>query len=562
MRLPPSLPAPNMSFNFLHFGLAALRRSRVVQNVCVVLVCLIANGALATPGQLDFTFAVGGLYTQPDGMITAVAIQANGSIVVAGRCSGVPCISRHLSDGVLDTSFGTEGKVFSFPDNWTSASKLVIQPDQKVLLTGSCGTVERTDFCVARYLANGTPDVSFNGTGFVRVSIGDGHSQPGEMALSPDGKVLVSGGCWSAIHSSICGVRLSVDGTIDVNFGAGGMVLLEQSNSNTTGGGSVVTLSDGKYLLGGNCQSYFCVIRLDSSGVPDVTFGNGTTVFTSFGSGATAFKRIVVLPDGKFVAIGDCYLNLQAQFCLARYLADGQLDPSFGNSGRVVIQIASVVAYTTDATAEPDGRIIVIGYCSEGTGFDFCAARYVSDGNLDPTFGVDGIVRVDLSGRGDIAFAGVLQANGKLVLAGYVDNGNDSAIVRLKGGPYNPRTCALNADVNQLIGPTTDALLLTRYLLGLRGAALTDGAVGPNPGRSNAEIETYLADLLAQGKLDADGDGQSLAMTDGLLILRAMLGLTGDALTAGAVNTAHPNARNAQQILTWIESTHGVACLP
>ena len=57
------------------------------------------------------------------------------------------------------------------------------------------------------------------------------------------------------------------------------------------------------------------------------------------------------------------------------------------------------------------------------------------------------------------------------------------------------------------------------------GAALTDGAVGPNPGRTNAEIETYLADLLAQGKLDADGDGQSLAMTDGLLILRAMLGL-------------------------------------
>lgn len=41
-----------------------------------------------------------------------------------------------------------------------------------------------------------------------------------------------------------------------------------------------------------------------------------------------------------------------------------------------------------------------------------------------------------------------------------------------------------------------------------------------------------------------------------------MLGLSGDALTAGAVNAVHPNARNAQQILTWVESTHGVACLP
>jgi len=86
--------------------------------------------------------------------------------------------------------------------------------------------------------------------------------------------------------------------------------------------------------------------------------------------------------------------------------------------------------------------------------------------------------------------------------------------------------------------------------------------MGANAGRTSTEIETYLADLLAQGKLDADGDGQTLAMTDGLLILRAMLGLSGDALTAGAVNAAHPNVRNAQQILTWVESTHGVACLP
>jgi hypothetical protein len=51
-------------------------------------------------------------------------------------------------------------------------------------------------------------------------------------------------------------------------------------------------------------------------------------------------------------------------------------------------------------------------------------------------------------------------------------------------------------------------------------------------------------------------------MTDGLLILRAMLGLSGDALVAGARNASHPNVRDAKQILTWIESTHGVACLP
>ncbi len=131
-------------------------------------------------------------------------------------------------------------------------------------------------------------------------------------------------------------------------------------------------------------------------------------------------------------------------------------------------------------------------------------------------------------------------------------------MIRLKGGPYSPLTCALNADANQTIDPATDALLLTRYLLGYRGEALTTGALGKNPTRTGQALEDYLASL----NLDVDGDGQALAMTDGLLMLRAMLGLTGDALTQGATNASHPNVRNAQQILTWIENTHGVACLP
>ena len=104
--------------------------------------------------------------------------------------------------------------------------------------------------------------------------------------------------------------------------------------------------------------------------------------------------------------------------------------------------------------------------------------------------------------------------------------------------------------------------LIIRYLLGFRGDSLTGGSVGANASRTNREIDTYLGTLLQNGSLDADGDGQALAMTDGLLMLRAMLGHTGTALTQGATNAAHPNVRNAKQILTWIEETHGVACLP
>lgn len=175
------------------------------------------------------------------------------------------------------------------------------------------------------------------------------------------------------------------------------------------------------------------------------------------------------------------------------------------------------------------------------------------NGRLDPNYQRAGAMMVDQFDRPNL-FGGCLHSEQTTQW--------NACMVRLRGGPYNPTTCFLNGDANGALAAASDGQLIVRYLLGLRGTALTDGAVGSNPGRSNAEIETYLADLLAQGKLDADGDGQTLAMTDGLLILRAMLGLSGDALTAGAVNAAHPNARNAQQILTWVESTHGVACLP
>ena len=125
------------------------------------------------------------------------------------------------------------------------------------------------------------------------------------------------------------------------------------------------------------------------------------------------------------------------------------------------------------------------------------------------------------------------------------------------GGERDVASCALNVDANNFIESSTDALIIVRYLLGYRGNALTNGALGTSPSRTGQALESYLASL----NLDADGDGQVSAMTDGLLILRAMLGLSGNALTTGAVNTSHPSARNAQQILTCIESTHGVACL-
>jgi hypothetical protein len=84
----------------------------------------------------------------------------------------------------------------------------------------------------------------------------------------------------------------------------------------------------------------------------------------------------------------------------------------------------------------------------------------------------------------------------------------------------------------------TDGLIVARFLLGLTGPALTDSAVGPNPGRNAAQIAAYLSSL--GNLLDIDGNGSMESATDGVLILRYLLGIRGSALVSNAVGACPP----------------------
>jgi hypothetical protein len=92
----------------------------------------------------------------------------------------------------------------------------------------------------------------------------------------------------------------------------------------------------------------------------------------------------------------------------------------------------------------------------------------------------------------------------------------------------------------------TDGTQLLRYLLGMRGTALTAGALGTNARRNAAQIATHIETYLTL--FDVDGDGQTRALTDGVMIVRRMLGLSGSALTAGAKNSLRSDADVAAAI--------------
>ena len=182
-----------------------------------------------------------------------------------------------------------------------------------------------------------------------------------------------------------------------------------------------------------NSLATFALVRFNKDGKLDLSFGTGGKVFTPFdefnGSGALA---VAVQSDGKIVAAGHA-ANPDAHhdtFALARYNADGTLDDTFGKGGLVLTAIYGPTgAGPTDranaVAIDSQGRIIVAGESGSFL-YDFAVARYLADGSLDQSFGGKGFVVLDFGGD-DRANALAVQSDGKIIVggSGFLASGDD-----------------------------------------------------------------------------------------------------------------------------------------
>src|SRR5262245_13545035 len=162
----------------------------------------------------------------------------------------------------------------------------------------------------------------------------------------------------------------------------------------------------------------------------DMSFGSGGVVTTDFDGRFDTARAVVVQPDGRILVAGASEVAgpLSNRFALARYLADGTLDPSFGSAGRVTTDLGAVFDGARDIAVQSDGRIIVVGQADlvtpqAGQRGDFAIASYNSDGTPDTSFGVGGIVlspdfRPGPAGSAEGASAVVIDIQGRIVVAG------------------------------------------------------------------------------------------------------------------------------------------------
>jgi uncharacterized delta-60 repeat protein len=136
---------------------------------------------------------------------------------------------------------------------------------------------------------------------------------------------------------------------------------------------------------------------------------------------------VAVQDSGQIVLAGTAYTRRSARFALVRTLSSGRLDLSFGDRGRVTTDFGGRSQLLAIAN-QPDGKFVAAGYTAgaDGRPRDFLIARYMADGSLDSTFGAAGSVRVDLGGA-DYASSLQIDGDGRIVVGGGSDRGDPSA---------------------------------------------------------------------------------------------------------------------------------------
>ncbi len=370
----------------------------------ILLAMAVPNRAQAAAGDLDPTFGSGGKSTvgYPLGganIGNAVALQPDGKIVVAGYIgTGVNgnadmVVLRFNPDGNLDSSFGSGGTVFTdFFAEDDRAYAVAIQADGKIVVAGSSTQF----FALVRYNPDGTDDTSFGafGDGRVRTDVsGDGPAQANAIAIQSDGKIVVAGRSGDSAANSLdfAILRYNPDGTLDTDFGTSGGTNVDFFSGNDAAFALVIQ-GDGKIVAGGSASRGdasspdFALVRLNADGSFDASFDVDGKVATDFSSSLDGIYGIALQTNGKIVAAGFTFITSEANdnFALARYNTNGSLDTTFGTGGKVITHIHPVTEEAHAVVIQSDGKIIAGGIAGPGGNLDFALARYDSSGALDP----------------------------------------------------------------------------------------------------------------------------------------------------------------------------------
>ena len=393
-------------------------------------------------GAIDASFGNNGVtstnFDNIASTLTSLTLQTDGKIVATGRTvpndGGDFALARYNADGSPDLSFNTTGRAtdnFGFYD-W--GRSVVVNNNGKIYVGGISSDVSGfTHFRIACYNTDGSHDLSFNGSGSIFIEFGNSQDNLSNLALQTDGKIIAAGRTdMNLAGDDIELVRVNTDGTLDNGFGNNGNGLVTADiNSQYDENNYLIIRPDGKIVAGGNNylngQSTFTCFRFNTDGTPDADFGTGGSFSDFFPFGYYGYGTLFSQADGKLLAIGSTNIGTDTKTFINRFDQNGTIDNSYGQNGSA--EINTNLSYFF----QPDGKLLGLGYSQTNNG-DILLMRYNADGTPDAGFGNAGTVITDFGGNESVWNA-AFQPDGKIIVGGVVrdNNGSDFLLAR-----YNP----------------------------------------------------------------------------------------------------------------------------
>jgi len=340
----------------------------------------------------------------------------------------------------------------------------------------------------------GSLDKSFATSGIFSYSLSTGNGAnniANAVALQSDGKIVVAG----QIGSQSGLLRLNTNGTLDTSFGSGGVVTTRIGGDIEQVFVGMAIQSDGKIVVAATgCPPQGVVARFDSNGSLDTSFGSSGTTSVSLSAHGLALQS-----DGKILVTG---ASLGVPL-MARLLTTGQLDTSFGTSG-----MAALVAGPGPIVPLSDGEILIgSGGLTASPFLNLIpgpggVARYTTSGSLDTSFGIGG-----QAGSVVAPSAIAVQSNGKIVVVGTNPNqlsvtGNSSGFGVMRLNPNGSVDTTFGTRGGTTTGfanmPLTGAFAV---VIQSNGEVVSAGEAGGTV--TNTLVESFaLARYLGTGALD------------------------------------------------------------
>jgi len=447
----------------------------------------------------------------------AVAVQADGKIVVGGSTGGafnVPtdfALARYHANGSLDTSFGTSGRVTTdfAGNNGDEIHALAIQADGKILAVGHAvvgkNANKNGNVGVARYNTNGTLDTTFGDiqrgstrTGKTTIDFGGNTDVGRDVAIDANGKIVIVGrGGTDSLNTTgkIILARLNANGTLDASFDGDGKVTtnITHAGDSANADDSAWALdiqTDGKIVVagctgtgfGGDGTANFALLRYNTNGSLDSTFGSGGIVETDDGAVDNYLFAVALQSDGKILAGGG---TSGAGGVVARYSSTGALDATYDGDG-----LASVVGNVQSLLVQVDGKLIAAGHVNLSGTDDLFVARLLDSGAPDMSFGVGGTTVSPIGTGNDRAWDATLQSDGKIVLAGSIYSGSQSNALLARYQGDAPLLAAAAGS-----GAAKSSLLTSTSLASATAAASSRWAALGGDSAQMAAVQLRIADL-------------------------------------------------------------------